>query len=83
MTERPGFTDNPVWEFQKYDGWLVAGEREYMGRSFFEFRFWAGERGEKATSKGVTIPLDAVPDMAAAVCSYAAKLSAGDSRGGD
>lgn len=72
MSALPGFTAPLVWEMDKHDGRLVAGEREYKGRRFFELRLWAGEHGDKATHKGVTMPLDAVPDLARALLAYAA-----------
>ncbi len=73
MSALPGFTVPPVWELPKHDGRLVAGEREFKGRKFFELRLWAGEHGDKATAKGVTMPLDAVPDLARALMAYTAK----------
>ena len=70
MSARDGFTAPPVWELAKHDGRLIAGEREYKGRSFFELRLWTGEHGDKATHKGVTMPLDAVADLARALAAY-------------
>jgi|GEM_PF-2130448 len=72
MSTLPGFTAPPVWELAKHDGRLVAGAREFRGRTFFEIRLWAGEHGDKATAKGVTMPLDAVPDLGRALMAYAA-----------
>ena len=74
MSGLPGFTRAPVWEHSKRDGRLVAGEREFKGAQFFELRIWTGEHGDKATQKGVTMPLDAVPDLARALTAYAATL---------
>ena len=74
MSGRPGFTRPPVWEHARRDGWLVAGQREYKGAHFFELRLWTGEHGDKATQKGVTMPLEAVPDLAKALTAYAATL---------
>lgn len=71
MIELPGFTAPPVWELPKHDGRLVAGEREYKGRQFFELRLWAGQHGDKATGKGVTMPLESVADLARALTAYA------------
>lgn len=71
MSELQGFTSPPVWELQKYDGRLVAGEREYKGRTFFELRLWAGKHGEKATAKGVTMPVESVESLADALTAYA------------
>ena len=51
---------------------LVAGEREFKGARFFELRLWTGESGDKATQKGVTMPLEAVPDLARALTAYVA-----------
>ncbi len=75
MSELPGFTAPPVWELVKYDGRLVAGEREFKGRRFFELRLWAGEHGDTATGKGVTLPIEAVPDLARALTAYAATIA--------
>lgn len=73
MTALPGFTSPPVWELAKYDGRLIAGEREFKGRTFFELRHWAGEHGDKATQKGVTMPIEAVAGLAEALMAYAAQ----------
>ena len=51
MNVRLGFTDAPVWELARFDGRLVAGEREFRGKRFFELRLWAGEDGEKPTQR--------------------------------
>lgn len=75
MSALPGFTVPPVWELSKHEGRLVAGEREYKGRRFFELRLWAGEHGDKATHKGVTMPPEAVPDLARALAIYAATIA--------
>lgn len=72
MSELSGFTSPPVWEFAKYNGRLIAGEREFKGRQFFELRLWTGENGDKATGKGVTMPLEAVPELAQALAAYVA-----------
>lgn len=72
MSELPGFTAPPVWELDKYGGRLVAGEREFKGRRFFELRYWADD---KATKKGVTMPVDSVPDLARALMAYAATIA--------
>ena len=71
MSGRPGFVAQPVWELARYDGRLVAGEREYRGKRFFELRLWAGEQGNTPTHKGVTVPLEHVRDLADALLSYA------------
>lgn len=75
MSALPGFTAPPVWELAKHDGRLVAGEREYRGRRFFELRLWTGENGDKATHKGVTLPIEAVPDLARALLAYTATIA--------
>ena len=74
MSGLPGFTRPPVWEHSKRDGRLVAGEREFKGAQFFELRLWTGEHGDRATHKGVTMPLEAVPDLAKALTAYVASL---------
>ena len=71
MNVRLGFTDAPVWELARFDGRLVAGEREFRGKRFFELRLWAGEDGEKPTQKGVTFPPEHVRALADALLSYA------------
>lgn len=72
----PGFIGDPVWELTRYDGTLVAGERQYQGKRFFELRLWAGEDGNKPTKKGVTLPVKSVRDLAIALLSYAERLDA-------
>lgn len=66
-----GFTGPPVWTLKKRDGVLFAGEREYKGSTFFELRLWAGD-GDKPTGKGITMPCEAVADLAVALTAYAA-----------
>jgi len=75
MSALPGFTAPPVWEWAKYDGRLIAGPRQFKGNEFFELRLWTGEHGDKATAKGVTMPLDAVPDLARALMAYVATIA--------
>jgi len=71
-TELPdGFTEPPVWTLERRDGVLIAGEREYKGTRFFEVRLWADE--DTPTKKGVTMPPDAVAELAEALADYAAK----------
>lgn len=38
MNALPGFIDKPVWELSRADGRLIAGEREFHGKRFFELR---------------------------------------------
>lgn len=71
MSALPGFTDAPVWELARFDGRLIAGEREFRGKRFFELRLWAGEHGDKPTPKGVTLPPEHVRGLADALLSYA------------
>ena len=70
----PGFTGEPDWELARYEGNLVAGERTFHGKRFFELRLWAGEHGDKPTKKGVTLPPENVRDLAIALMSYADRL---------
>lgn len=72
MTLLPGFTAPPVWEFAKHGGRLIAGERKYKNQLFFELRYWADD---KATKKGVTLPVEAVADLARALTAYAASIA--------
>lgn len=76
MSVRPGFSDEPVWELARFDGKLIAGERKFHGRRFFELRLWAGEQGDTPTKKGVTLPPENVRDLANALLSYADRLDA-------
>lgn len=71
MSKLPGFTAQPVWELARYDGRLIAGEREFRGKRFFELRLWAGEHGDTPTQKGVTLPPEHVRALADALSSYA------------
>lgn len=77
MTAPDGFTGPPVWELEKRDGRLLAGEREYKGALFFELRLWAGD-GPKPTGKGVTMPCEAVASLAEALAQYAASRAQPD-----
>ena len=65
-----GFTSPPVWQFAKRGGLILAGERTFKGETFFELRWWA-DGGTVPTGKGVTIPPDAVPELAEALVAYA------------
>lgn len=65
-----GFTSPPVWQFAKRGGLILAGERSFKGETFFELRWWA-DGGKIPTGKGVTIPPDAVPELAKALSAYA------------
>ena len=76
MSGLPGFTGEPVWELVRYDGKLIAGEREFRGKRFFELRLWAGEHGDTPTQKGVTLPPEQVRHLANALLSYADRLDA-------
>ncbi|ANU08453.1 transcriptional coactivator p15/PC4 family protein [Paraurantiacibacter namhicola] len=76
MSGLPGFTDAPVWELARFDGRLIAGEREFRGKRFFELRLWAGEHGDKPTQKGVTLPTEQVRALADALQSYADRRDA-------
>lgn len=76
MTDRPGFTDHPVWQLARFDGRLIAGEREFRGKRFFELRLWAGEEGDTPTQKGVTLPPEQVRALADALLSYADRRDA-------
>ena len=74
MSTLPGFTAPPVWEFPKHGGRIVAGERVFKGKRFFELRLWTGEQAMTATGKGVTLPPEAVASLAEALATYAAAL---------
>lgn len=74
MSALPGFTSPPVWELSRYDGKLIAGEREFHGKRFFELRIWAGEHGDTPTKKGVTLPPENVRELADALQAYADRL---------
>ena len=56
----PDHIGGPVWRHRKARAILLAGEREFKGKRFFEVREWLDGDPMTATSKGVTIPLDAV-----------------------
>lgn len=53
---------------------LIVAEREYKGRTFLDMREWV-DNGATATGKGITIPLDAVADVARALAHYAESLA--------
>lgn len=71
-----GFTSPPVWQFAKRGGLILAGERSFKGETFFELRWWA-DGGTIPTGKGVTLPPDAVPELAEALAAYVASRGAG------
>lgn len=75
MSALPGFTSEPVWELERHNGRLVAGEREFKGTRFFELRLWGGEGGSQPTQKGVTLPTSEVENLARALTAYAAELA--------
>lgn len=60
----PDYIDGPCWSHPKRGTVILAGKREYRGKTFFELREWV-DRGEGlvATGKGVTIPLEAVASL--------------------
>ena len=74
MTGPDGFTALPVWTLDKRTTRLIAGERAYKGRVFFEVREWAGD-GTIPTGKGVTMPPGAVESLARALLAYAEALA--------
>ncbi len=59
-----------VWTLDKGRERVIAREREFKGTRFFDLRLWVNE-GETPTSKGVTIPCEAVGELAMALASYA------------
>lgn len=65
-----GFTSQPIWQFAKRGGLILAGERSFKGETFFELRWWA-DGGATPTGKGVTFPPDAVAELAEALAAYA------------
>lgn len=76
MSVRPGFNEEPVWELSRFDGKLIAGEREFHGKRFFELRLWAGDKGDTPTKKGVTLPPESERELADALLSYADRRDA-------
>jgi hypothetical protein len=66
----PDHIDGPVWNYRKARVILLAGEREYKGKRFFEVREWLDSDPMTATGKGVTIPLDAVESLYQAMGDY-------------
>ncbi len=65
-----GFTQPPIWQVAKRDGFIIAAEREFKGAVFFELRYWA-EGGAKPTKHGVTFSPDQVDGLASALVAYA------------
>ena len=53
----------PAWQYSKRNAFLFAGIKEYKGSRFFEIREWANGEDLKPTSKGVTMPPDAVESL--------------------
>lgn len=69
-----GFTRPPIWTRERRGGLIIAAEREYEGHRFFELRQWA-ENGTKPTKQGVTMPPEAVAELAQAMLDYATSIA--------
>ena len=61
-----------VWAWPKSGGEVRAQDSLYNGKRFINFRFWsANPHGYAPTYKGVTIPFEAVADLAEALMAFA------------
>lgn len=56
----------PIWTVAKRDGEVRATPAEYKGRAFLDIRLWCNG-GDTPTTKGVTVPLDAIASMGRAL----------------
>jgi Transcriptional Coactivator p15 (PC4) len=66
----PDHIGGPVWRYRKSRAILLAGERTFKGKRFFEVREWLDSDPMTATGKGVTIPLDALESFHEAIGDY-------------
>lgn len=82
MSARPGCVGAPIWELAKPGGRLIVAVREFKGARFIDLRLWAGERGDTATKKGVTIPLSDARHLADALLAQADRLAAAELESG-
>lgn len=73
MSENPHLETDHIggasWTFEKRDRTVIAGRRRYRESEFLDIREWVrtGDGDLKATVRGVTIPVGAVPAFAAAL----------------
>ena len=73
MIEGQGFTRPPIWTMPRRGGLIVASEREYQGKRYFDIRQWAND-ATVPTKQGVTMPPEAVAELADALRAYADSL---------
>ena len=67
----PNYIGGPVWQYRKARATIMAGEREFKGKRFFELREWLEGQPMTATGKGVTLPDNkAVKSLYAALGEY-------------
>jgi hypothetical protein len=66
----PDHICGPVWRYRKSRAILLAGERMFKGKRFFEVREWLDSDPMTATGKGVTIPSGAVESFHKAMGDY-------------
>lgn len=70
----PPANDELLWAWPKRGGEVRASLGVFRGSRFLNIRWWAEKPGEHvATQKGVTIPLDAIEDLAGALTAFVAK----------
>ncbi|MEK6542655.1 MAG: transcriptional coactivator p15/PC4 family protein [Pseudomonadota bacterium] len=70
----PDYISGPVWSHPKRGIVVMAGVREYRGKTFFELREWVENNdGWRPTGKGVTFPPDALDGLHAALGEWLAQ----------
>ncbi len=75
-----GDYDGPVlWLHSKARYTIVVRQRGFKGKEFLDIRDYLRGDDLKHTPRGVTIPLDAVGDLAAALAAFAASHPPSDS----
>jgi len=77
MTALPDFDGTPIWSLSKSRYNIVVCPRRYCGTDFLDLREWVAGNEPKPTVRGVTIPLDRVADLAAALTAFACTASSG------
>lgn len=69
MSAPADFDGQPIWQIERGGGHVILRERRYKGAAFIDMRLHSGD-DKRPTHKGVTIPLDAVADLARALLSF-------------
>ena len=74
MSCPPDYDGEPIWQMPRYQKQAIARERRYRGTVRLDIREWLGDDGERATKRGISIPLEGVRGLGQALLAYAKKL---------